>query len=197
MTVVPPRPFTIKADHESTRVLHRLTGRWWVVAVLGFLVAVLGIVLLADLAVAAGTLAVLVAIGLIFDGAAEIATAGRHRAGWPAYVLGGLWLVLGVLALVWPGMTLLALAVCVGIGFVLGGVVQVGAALSARKRLPMWGLWLALGVVTFVVGVLALVLPGLTILTLAVWLGVALLFRGIGMVWFGFTLRRLHTATGR
>ena len=196
MTVVPPRAFTIRADHDSTRVLHRLTARWWVVAALGFLVAALGVLLLADLAAAAGTLAVLVALALILDGAAEVATAGRHHAAWPAYLLGGLWLALGVLALVWPGMTLLALAACVGVGFVLGGFVQIGSALTARRRLPMWGLWLALGALTFAVGVLALVLPGLTILTLAVWLGIALLVRGVGMLWFAFTLRRLNKATG-
>ncbi|OLR89463.1 HdeD family acid-resistance protein [Actinokineospora bangkokensis] len=184
--------FTITPGAQA---LHRLTARWWVPVLLGFLVAVLGVLLIGNLATAAGALAVLVAIGLIFDGAAELATAGRHHQGWPAYVLGGLWLLVGVLALVWPGLTLLALATFVGVGFLLGGVVQVAAAIRARKRLPMWGLWLALGVLTAVAGVLALVLPGLTILTLALFLGIALLLRGIGMVWFGFSLRRVHNAT--
>ncbi|WP_091451259.1 HdeD family acid-resistance protein [Actinokineospora iranica] len=195
MTVVPPRAFSVSFDQESVRALHKITGRWWVVALLGFAVAVLGVLLLADLAAAVGTLAVLVAIALIVDGVAEIVTADRYHAMWPSYVLGALWLVLGVVALVWPDITLLAVAVWVGIGFVAGGVVQIGASVSWRGRLPMWGLWVALGVLTFVVGLVALALPGLTILTLAIWLGLALLVRGVGMVWFAFCLRRLRAKT--
>ncbi|NIH83710.1 HdeD family acid-resistance protein [Amycolatopsis granulosa] len=177
--------------------LRRVTGRWWAVALLGVATAVLGILLLANLAVAVGTLAILVAIALFAEGADEIITAGRHRTRWPFYLLGVLWIVVGVIALAWPGITLLALAVLVGAGFVVGGIGQIAAALTWRRRLPLWGLWLALGVVTLLIGVVAPVWPGLTILTLAIWLGIALLVRGIGELWFAFQLRRAHQAIER
>ncbi|WP_197522985.1 HdeD family acid-resistance protein [Actinokineospora pegani] len=188
------RAFALSTDTNAVRALRGVTTRWWVVAVLGFLVALLGVLLLADIAVAVESLALLVAIGLLVDGVAEIATAGRHRTPWPSYVVGVVWVVVGVLALVWPGLTVLALAVFTGLGLAVGGVVQVGAGIAGRRVVPMWGLWVALGVVTFVVGVLALVLPGLTVLALGLFLGTALLLRGIAMVWVAFALRRVHTA---
>lgn len=173
---------------ESTR---RLVQRWWLIGLLGLVTAVLGLLLLVNLATAVGALAVLVSIALIFEGVDDIVMADRHRTRWPWYLLGVLWIVLGVIALAWPGITLLALAVLIGIGFVVAGGWQVTAALSWRRGLPMWGLWLLLGVLTIVVGVVSLAWPGITVLTLAIWLGITLVVRGIGEIWFSLQLRRV------
>ncbi|HVV08557.1 HdeD family acid-resistance protein [Amycolatopsis sp.] len=182
--------FTMPVAEE----LRRVTGRWWLVAILGVVTAVLGLLLLVDLATAAGVLAVLVAIALLADGFNELLTADRQNPRWAAYVIGTVWIVFGIIALAWPGITLLALATLVGIGLIVGGFMQIAAAVTWRRGLPMWGLYLTVGILTVIVGVLALVWPGLTILTLAIWLGVTLLFRGIGTIWFGLMLRRAHTA---
>ncbi|WP_116101422.1 HdeD family acid-resistance protein [Amycolatopsis thermalba] len=176
------------------RELRRVTGRWWMVALLGAATAAGGVLLLVNLAVAVGTLAVIVAIALLFEGIDEILTAGRHRTRWPSYLLGAVWIAVGMIALAWPGITLLTLAVVVGIGFVVAGAGQIAAAVAWRRRLPMWGLWLGLGVVTLLIGVVALVWPDLTILTLAIWLGIALVLRGAAALWFGLQLRRAHRA---
>ncbi|MGI6877012.1 HdeD family acid-resistance protein [Amycolatopsis sp. 3B14] len=174
--------------------LRRVTGRWWMVALLGVATAVLGVLLLVNLAVAVGTLAVIVAIALLFEGFDEVLTADRHRTRWPSYLLGVVWIGIGVIALAWPGITLLTLAVVVGVGFVVAGAGQIAASLAWRRRLPMWGLWLGLGVVTLLIGVVALVWPDLTILTLAIWLGIALVLRGAGALRFALQLRRAHQA---
>ncbi|KAA9162012.1 hypothetical protein FPZ12_012265 [Amycolatopsis acidicola] len=181
-------PFTMPVAEE----LQRVTGRWWVAAILGVVTAVLGLLLLVDLATAVGVLAVLVAIALLADGFTELLTAGRQTPSWPAYLIGVVWIVFGVVALAWPGITLLALATLVGIGLIIGGVMQIAAAVTGRRGLPMWGLYLALGIITVIIGLLALVWPGITILTLAIWLGITLLFRGIGTIWFSMMLRRAH-----
>lgn len=195
MTVNQPYgAFRVTFGEGMAGELRRVTSRWWMVALLGVATAVLGVLLLANLAVAVGTLAVIVAIALLFEGFDEILTAERHRTRWPSYLLGAVWIVVGVLALAWPGITLLTLAVVVGVGFVVAGVGQIGASVTWRRRLPMWGLWLGLGVVTLVIGLLALIWPGLTILTLAVWLGVALVMRGVGALWFGLQLHRASRA---
>ncbi|GAB3572562.1 hypothetical protein GCM10027445_30280 [Amycolatopsis endophytica] len=190
----PSGAFRISFGQGMAGELRRVTGRWWLVAALGVATTVLGVLLLANLAAAVGTLAVLVAIALFVEGIDEIATAERHRTRWPSYLLGAVWIVVGVIALAWPGITLLTLAVVVGIGFVVAGIGQIGATVTWRRNLPVWGLWLAMGVVTLAIGVLALVWPGITILTLALWLGVALVVRGVGALWFGLQLRRAHRA---
>ncbi|GHE81202.1 hypothetical protein GCM10017786_09420 [Amycolatopsis deserti] len=190
----PSGAFRVSFGEGMARELRRVTGRWWMVALLGVATLVLGVLLLANLATAVGTLAVLVALALLFEGFDEILTAERHRTRWPSYLLGLVWIAVGVIALAWPGITLLTLAVVVGAGFVLAGVGQIAASVAWRARLPMWGLWLGLGVVTLLIGLVALVWPDLTILTLAIWLGLALVMRGLGALWFGLQLRRAHRA---
>ncbi|PXY38560.1 DUF308 domain-containing protein [Prauserella flavalba] len=184
------RAFGITFAGELAEEVRRIAKRWWLIALLGLATVVLAILLLANLATAIGVLTVLVAIALLVEGVDDIVMAGRHRVRWPSYVIGALWIIVGIVALVWPGITLLALAVVVGVGFVVAGIGQIGAALTWRRGLPMWGLWLTLGILTLLIGVIALVWPGLTILTLAIWLGIGLLLRGLGTLWFSLQLRK-------
>ena len=143
------------------------------------MLVVIGIILLLDLTTAAATLALLVAIGLFAEGIDEILEAGRHRVRWPGYVLGALWIVTGVIAVAWPDITLWALAFVVGVGFLIGGAMEVGVAISMHRQMPMWGVWLAVGVLSILAGVLCIAWPEATILVLAVLLGLRILFRGI------------------
>jgi uncharacterized membrane protein HdeD (DUF308 family) len=189
----PYRAFQLSDDVGDE--VRRVTGRWWLISLLGLVTAVLGICLLVNLATAVNVLALLVAIALIVEGINELVTADRQQRRWLSYLLGAVWIVIGVVAVAWPGITLLALAATVGIGLLVGGVVQAGMAITARRGLPMWGLWLALGILTFLIGIVALVWPGLTILTLAIWLGITLLVRGVGTIWFSILLRRAHQIT--
>ncbi|MFF5989641.1 HdeD family acid-resistance protein [Prauserella flavalba] len=184
------RAFGITFAGELAEEVRRIAKRWWLIALLGLATVVPAILLLANLATAIGVLTVLVAIALLVEGVDDIVMAGRHRVRWPSYVIGALWIIVGIVALVWPGITLLALAVVVGVGFVVAGIGQIGAALTWRRGLPMWGLWLTLGILTLLIGVIALVWPGLTILTLAIWLGIGLLLRGLGTLWFSLQLRK-------
>jgi uncharacterized membrane protein HdeD (DUF308 family) len=190
----PYRPFGLYSGDGLGETVRRVTGRWWLVTLLGAGTSVLAILLLVNLATAVGVLALLVAIALIVDGVNELIMADRQRRRWPAYFLGVVWIIVGVLALAWPGLTLLALATLVGVGLIVGGAIEAGMAVSMRNALPMWGLWLGLGLLTVLIGVLALAWPGLTILTLAIWLGVNLLLRGIGTIWFSLLLRRARQA---
>jgi uncharacterized membrane protein HdeD (DUF308 family) len=173
-----------------------LLKRWWVVVLLGGSTAIVGILLLVNVSAAVRTLAVLVALGLVIVGVDELAQAERHRVRWPSYVLGVIWLVVAVAAFAWPSVTLWALAVTVGIGFLVGGIGEIVFALSYRRQLPRWGLSLLDGVFSLVLGVMALIWPDATVLVLAILLGLRLLLRGILTVVFGLSLRRLY-ATSR
>ncbi|TNC29723.1 HdeD family acid-resistance protein [Amycolatopsis alkalitolerans] len=190
VTNPPYRPFGLGTAEGIGETVRKVTGRWWLVALFGLATAVLGILLLADLATAVGVLAVLVAVALIFEGFNELVMADRARRRWPSYLLGVVWLVVGVIALAWPGITLLALAATVGVGLIVAGALE--SVMAVTTRAPMWGLSLVLGILTVLIGVVALAWPGITILTLAIWLGISLLFRGIGMIWFSLMLRRVH-----
>lgn len=172
----------------------RVASKWWWYAIGGIAVMVLGVLLLANLFDAATTLAVLVAIALAFQGIDEIVNASRYRSRWPGYVVGGLYLITAVWAVAWPGITLWALAVVVGVGFVVSGLVEISMIARFHHHLPYRAAFIALGVMTILVGVLALAWPGATILVLAVLLGVRVFIEGLVLTMFGLGLRRFNNA---
>jgi len=81
-------------------------------------------------------------------------------------------LVFGVIALVWPNLTVLALVLLFGIYAIISGITAVAAALQNRE-LHGWGVLLFEGVLWLLAGVVALVWPGITALSflylLAAW----------------------------
>jgi uncharacterized membrane protein HdeD (DUF308 family) len=169
----------------------RVARRWWWYVIGGIGVMVLGVLLLANLFTAATTLAWLVAIALAFQGIDEIVNAPRYQRQWPGYVLGGLYLVTAVWAASWPGITLWALAVVVGVGFVVSGVVEFFMLVRFHHELPYRWTFIALALMSILVGFVALVWPAATILVLAVLLGARVFIQGLVLTLFGLGLRRL------
>src|SRR5262245_59042984 len=172
-----------------------LLRRWWMVVLLGALMVALGVILLLNPFDAVKTLAVLVAIGLFVASLDELAQAERHDVKWPSYALSAIWFVTAIWALIWPGVTLWALAATVGIGLIIGGVAEILFVARYRRVLPMWGVWSLDGLLSVVVGFLALIWPKATILALAIILGVRVLLRGLTTITFGLALRRLSLMT--
>jgi uncharacterized membrane protein HdeD (DUF308 family) len=78
----------------------------------------------------------------------------------------------GVIALVWPKLTLSALVLVFGIFAVISGITAVVAALRSTD-IPGWGLFLFQGILGILAGAIALVFPGITALAfiylLAAW----------------------------
>ena len=172
-----------------------LLRRWWIVVGLGVVLAVVGVLLLLNPFDAVWTLAVVVAIGLFVAGVDELAQAERHEVKWPSYALAAIWFATALLALLWPDVTLWALAAIVGIGLIVGGIAEIVLVRRFHRELPMWGVWLLDGLLSVVVGILALVWPEATILALAIILGIRVLVRGVATVTFGLALRRLSLMT--
>jgi len=81
-------------------------------------------------------------------------------------------IVFGVLTLVWPKLTVLALVLLFGVFAIISGITVVAAALQNREE-HGWGLLLFEGILWLLVGVVALVWPGITALAflylLAAW----------------------------
>ena len=155
---------------------------------------VLGVLLLANIFTAVATLAFLVAIALAFQGVDEIVNASRYQSRWPGFVVGVLYLITAVWAVAWPGITLWALAAVIGVGFIVSGAIEVAMIARFHHHLPYRAAFIALGVMTIGVGVLALVWPGATILVLAVLLGVRVFIEGLVLTMFGVGLRRFNNA---
>jgi uncharacterized membrane protein HdeD (DUF308 family) len=102
-------------------------------------------------------------------------------------VVAAVWIVAGIVALSWPGISVRVLAVMVGVGLVVGGAVKVWSALFGEGD-ERYVLGLS-GVTNVVVGVLALSWPGVTVLVVAILFGVGTVLFGFGQIALALRLR--------
>jgi uncharacterized membrane protein HdeD (DUF308 family) len=113
-------------ERGGTRVL---------LALLGVLSFIVGLYALRHILVTIATLALVLGIFWIVNGAIEVFTALSHRAmrsrGWTIF-MGALSVVAGVVVLVYPGISLLTLAVVLGVWLLVYGVMEIMLAF----RLP-------------------------------------------------------------
>jgi uncharacterized membrane protein HdeD (DUF308 family) len=106
-------------------------------------------------------------------------------------IIVGLWAVRHVL------LTLLALVVLLGIFWVVNGTIELFTALSHRG-MPQRGWSAAMGVLSILAGLVVLIYPGESLLTLSVVLGIWLLVYGLMEITAAFRVRRLaHSASQR
>ena len=150
----------------------RHTGMRVVIGLLGVAALVLGVVLLFNPVAAARSLAVLLGLAFVIGGMLEIAVGWDvEKRRWASFVLGAVLVIAGILAAVWPGVTLFTLALITGVSLIIHGAARVGLAVVARDEIAGWG-WLVLaGAVNVVVGVLAIAWPEATVLVLSLILG--------------------------
>jgi uncharacterized membrane protein HdeD (DUF308 family) len=140
-------------------------------------------------------LAIILGVYLVISGPTRIVHALRLRGRAPEWgwlLLHGVAdLLLGIVTLVWPGITVFALALLLGIELVLFGVFEIAAALRVRGARPEWGWYLATGIVAALVGITTLVWPDITVFALAMLLGFCLVYLGIALIAGSVRLRRL------
>lgn len=117
-------------------------------------------------------------------------TAIEPRQAWPlAAVRGGFAVLFGLLALIWPGPTVLALAILYGVYAIIdgvGGLVQAFRPGDTAHR-AAYGV---LGVLGIVAGALVLIWPGITVLILAFLVGFWAIFTGIVEIVAAIRLRK-------
>src|SRR5262245_58384417 len=103
----PPPPRPIEYQDVDSR-------GWWVSMLAGIALVLVGIWLLTNLYESVVVLAILVGVSLIVGGFVEAGVADDAGFGWAGWVAGGLMVAAGVAVLVWPDITLWALAVLAG-----------------------------------------------------------------------------------
>jgi uncharacterized membrane protein HdeD (DUF308 family) len=99
-------------------------------------------------------------------------------------------IVFGVLAFVWPGLTLVTLVLFYGAFALVDGVIALVAAFSGgAKPLPTW--WLVIvGLLGIAAGIVTFVMPGITALLLIIFIGAWALVHGIFEIIGAIQLRK-------
>jgi len=175
------------------------TGRWWLFILSGVSW------LFVSLIIFRFDWASVFAIGFLFGwiaitaGFFEFATAGASSKGWRIlrYVLGVLFVVIGVVSLFTPGNTFVALAALVSFFLVFAGAFDIVNALATRHAFEGWWLGLVSGAIEIGLGFWAAGYWNRSVVLLVAWIGAMTLFRGVAMLVFGFKLHALHEELGK
>jgi uncharacterized membrane protein HdeD (DUF308 family) len=155
------------------------TGMRVLVGLLGAATLVVGVVLLFNPVAAAHTLALLIGLAFLIGGLLEIAVGWDSGRRWAAILLGAILVVGGILAAVWPGVTLFTVALITGLSLIAHGAVRIGVAVVARSEIDSWG-WLVLaGAVNVIAGVIAIAWPQATVFVLSLILGAQIAVFGL------------------
>jgi len=170
---------------------------------LALVVLVLGSVILFRPTTSLGTLAFLIGAGSLLNGVLELASileptrvleatraAGKDRPNqpvqWAARSLGLLWIAAGIFVLVYPGLTVRLVAVLVGVGLILSGVVSVLRAFRKRAGGPERVAAAGFGGASIIFGGLALWWPDITLLIVSLVFGARLILGAIELAWRTF-----------
>ncbi|WP_433608182.1 HdeD family acid-resistance protein [Dactylosporangium sp. CA-139114] len=111
----------------------------------------------------------------------------RHL--WSLVLRGAVAIVFGLLALVWPAVTVVVLALLVGAYLVVEGVTAIIAGFRRARDTAQRAAYLLAGLIGVVAGVVALLWPGVTALVLAVLFGVWALMTGVLEIWAATRVR--------
>ncbi|HZZ48374.1 MAG TPA: HdeD family acid-resistance protein [Pseudonocardia sp.] len=177
----------------DTNVKSVATAMWWLVLLRGIFMVIFGVVALMSPGIALLTLVWLFGFYAILDGVAAIGIGVRTRGEphWVWTIVQGVVSVLaGVIALIWPGVTAIALLFVVAVWAIMLGIGEIGGAFASRKRgSTSWAWTLAVGVLNVVFGVLLLIWPASGILTLIWLVGIFTLVGGLGLIVLAFRVR--------
>jgi uncharacterized membrane protein HdeD (DUF308 family) len=141
----------------------------------------------------------LVALTLIFgafsfaDGVTALVVAyqrGKRPHRWLLVLDGVFGIGIGVVTVLWPAITMLALVFLLGIRFLVMGALQLAAASRIQDEVKSQVFYAIGGVASLLLGILAFIVPGITAFVLTTMLGVFAFIFGIVTLVFALRSRR-------
>jgi uncharacterized membrane protein HdeD (DUF308 family) len=190
----------LDARSDIAEVLAGIGRAWGWVLFFGIVTVVLGIVVLVWPDKTIVVVAVLFGIQLVVAGIFRFVTAlaiddapGGTRV--LLALLGVLSFIIGIYALKHVNVTIAALALLLGIFWIVNGAVELFTAIGQRG-MPGRGWTIVLALLSIVAGIVVLAYPDITLLALAVVLGIWLVALGIIEIALAFQLRTLREPPG-
>jgi uncharacterized membrane protein HdeD (DUF308 family) len=169
-----------------------LAQNWWAIALRGVFAIIFGIIALLMPGAAMLALVLLFAAYLLVDGIFAIiagvrAARSQERWGWLIFE-GIVDLVTGVIAVLWPLITIVAFVFLMGAWAIVTGALLLAA--SYRLNIPH-GRWLMAlaGAISVIWGVLLIIWPLIGALVLTWWMAAYALIFGVAMLVLAFRLR--------
>jgi uncharacterized membrane protein HdeD (DUF308 family) len=180
------------APSTTRQISGLLAQNWWAFAVRGVLGIIFGLIALLLPGVTMLSLVLVFAAYAFVDGVFAIiaaAKAARQHQRWGLLVLEGLVnIATAAIALLWPGITVVAFVFLVGTWAIITGGLMLSAALRLDIDYGRW--WLAIGGIASVIyGALLIFAPLVGALVLTWWLGAYAIVFGVALIALAFKMR--------
>ena len=166
---------------------------WALIALRGLLAVIFGVLAIAWPLITVWTLSMLWGVFALADGAFACGTGWRlHKQGvrwWPYLAFGVIGVLAGLVAIIWPGITALALVYVIGFWAACGGLSLIVAAFRLRKEIEdEWFLALS-GLLSLIFGLLLLFRPLDGAVAIAWIVGFYAIFFGVLLLMLAFKIR--------
>jgi uncharacterized membrane protein HdeD (DUF308 family) len=173
-------------------MLETLSKRWWLIALRGVLAILIGLAAFVWPGPTIIALALLFGAYMLVDGVLALIAAISGRGGdrWWLLLLEGIVGVLaGIMAFIWPGLTALVAVYLIASWALLTGVLEIVAAIRLRKQIE--GEWMLVlgGVLSILLSILLIVLPGAGATALVWVLGAYAILFGVMLIALSFRVK--------
>ena len=112
---------------------------------------------------------------------------------WTYAVRGAIAILFGIVALVWPELTVTSLVIVFGAYVLVDGVIEIYHGVTSRDRHDRWWADILIGLAGIIVGIWAMLFPGLTAIGLMYFIAAWWLFTGIMEIILAIRLREVIT----
>ncbi len=179
-------------DGDVHPISTALAQNWWAIAIRGALGVLFGLIAFAFPGVTMLSLLYLFGAYAVMDGAFAIISAfqaARSHGHWGLLVLEGVaGIVAGALAWLWPGISLIAFVILIGVWALISGALMFRAAFALHIAHGRW--WLVLGgVASMVFGGMLIASPLVGAVVLTWWIGIYAVVFGVSLLIVAFRLR--------
>ncbi|MBN9168205.1 MAG: hypothetical protein BGO98_40105 [Myxococcales bacterium 68-20] len=168
---------------------------WWAYVLRGIAAVVFGLLTWIFPSMALLTLVLLFGAYALADGVSAIVAAFqrtvRESPRWLLVVYGLVSIAAAVIAVLYPGITALALVLLIAARAIVTGAIEIAAAVRLRRSVQGEWLLAASGVLSIVFGVLLFLFPGPGALGLLLWIGAWAILLGGLLIALGIRLRRM------
>jgi uncharacterized membrane protein HdeD (DUF308 family) len=182
----------------SPRTLGRVLPPWWLLLITGIGWMLLGLIVLRFDYTSVSAISILFGIVAISAGVLEVGVL-ILAAGWWKLLHGFLafvFIVCGIVALIHPGDTFVALAAVFSFFLIFAGTFDIVVAISVRREVDVWWLQLIGGILQLLLGFWAAGYYGRSAVLLVAWVAAFALIRGVREIVLAFRVREVQHGAG-